>query len=107
MQVMAVPCLKDNYAYLVVCEQTGQAAVVDPSEVPPVLEAVQRAGVTLAAILNTHHHWDHTGGNKGLLERLPALRVYAHASDKGRVEGLTHGVQAGDELALGKLKVRV
>lgn len=106
MQVMPIPCLKDNYAYLVVCEETGQAAVVDPSEGPPVLSAVQRAGAELVAILNTHHHWDHVGGNKALLERYPGLEVYAHASDKGRIEGQTRFLNSGDSFRVGKLDVQ-
>mgnify|MGYP001592663839 CR=1 FL=1 len=106
MQVTAIPCLKDNYAYLVVCEETRQAGVVDPSEAAPVLEAVRQAGVALVAILNTHHHWDHVGGNKELLARYPALAVYGHASDQGRIEGQTHFLRHGDTFRLGTLEVR-
>lgn len=106
MQVTPIPCLKDNYAYLVVCEDTSQAGIVDPSEAAPVLSAVQRAGVELVAILNTHHHWDHVGGNKELLQRFPGLTVYGHASDKGRIEGQTRFLNSGDTFRLGKLEVR-
>jgi hydroxyacylglutathione hydrolase len=106
MDIIPIPCLKDNYAYLVVCNTTRQAAVVDPSEAPPVLEAVQRAGVTLTAIWNTHHHWDHTGGNKALLQAMPSLAVLAHASDRGRIEGQTAFLKHGDAFTLGKLSVR-
>jgi hydroxyacylglutathione hydrolase len=106
MRIVPIPCLKDNYAYLVVCEETRQAGVVDPSEAGPVLAAVQAAGVELVAILNTHHHWDHTGGNKDLLARLPGLAVYGHASDKGRIDGQTVFLKSGDRFRLGKLDVR-
>jgi hydroxyacylglutathione hydrolase len=106
MQVIPIPCLKDNYAYLVIDDATKQAAVVDPSEAAPVLEAVQRAAVPLVAIWNTHHHWDHTGGNKGLLQALPGLAVYGHASDKGRVDGQTVFLNHGETFTLGKLTVR-
>jgi hydroxyacylglutathione hydrolase len=107
MRVTPIPCLKDNYAYLVICEETAQAGVVDPSEAGPVLRAVQQAGVELVAILNTHHHWDHIGGNKELLARFPSLAVYGHASDKGRIEGQTQFLNAGDSFRLGKLDVHV
>jgi hydroxyacylglutathione hydrolase len=107
MRVIPSPCLSDNYAYLVVCERGGQAGIVDPSEAGPVLAALEREGVSPVAILNTHHHGDHTGGNKGLLSRFPKLAVYGHASDKGRIDGLTHGVEAGSRLTLGRLEVRV
>jgi hydroxyacylglutathione hydrolase len=96
MRIEPVPCLMDNYAYLVVCEATRRAAVVDPAEVDPVLAAAARAEVTLVAIWNTHHHWDHTGGNQGLLARQPDLEVVGHASDAGRIPGLTRPVDEGD-----------
>lgn len=107
MRVTPIPCLSDNYAYLVVCEATGAAAVVDPSETAPVLAAVERTGVALRAILNTHHHHDHVGGNAGLLARFPRLAVYAHASDRGRVPGQTEGLEAGAAVGIGRLEVRV
>ncbi|HEX7928169.1 MAG TPA: hydroxyacylglutathione hydrolase [bacterium] len=106
MQVIPVPCLKDNYAYLVIDDATKQAAVVDPSEAAPVLEAVNRAGVPLIAIWNTHHHWDHTGGNKALVQALPKLTVVGHASDKGRVDGQTLFLNHGETFKFGSLTVR-
>jgi hydroxyacylglutathione hydrolase len=102
MRVVAVPCLKDNYAYLVICETTRTAAVVDPSEVEPVIAAASREAVELKAIWNTHHHWDHTGGNKGLLDSSPELEVVAHASDKGRIPGQTTFAREGDQVFLGE-----
>ncbi len=106
MKVIPIPCLSDNFAYLLVCEDTGEAGVVDPSEAPPVLEAVQSAGVRLTAILNTHHHWDHIGGNNALLAAHPGLAVYGHASDKGRIDGQTQFLETGDTFSLGKRTVR-
>jgi hydroxyacylglutathione hydrolase len=106
MRVVQIPLLRDNYGYLVVCEDTGEAAVIDPSEAEPVLDRVDREKVTLKAILNTHHHRDHTGGNSGLLARLP-LRVYGHNQDKNRIAGLTHPLDEGDEITIGKLKAGV
>jgi len=105
MKVIPVPCLSDNYAYLVICEATGKAGVVDPSEAPPVQRALAEAGVTLAAILNTHHHWDHIGGNKDLLKAHPGIPVYGHGSDKGRIDGQTEFLATGDTFALGNLTV--
>ena len=108
MRIVPVPCLSDNYAYLVICEATGTAAVVDPSEATPVQRAAEREQVKLTAIWNTHHHWDHTGGNKALLESIPTLEVIAHASDRGRVPGQTTFVQDGDEVTLGQeLRARI
>ena len=107
MKIVPVPCLEDNYAYLVIDESTGEAGVVDPSEADPVLAALQREGVELRAILKTHHHWDHVGGNKALLRKFPALSVYGHASDRGRIEGQTVFLNAGDDFSLATLLVGV
>lgn len=101
MRIVPVACLSDNYAYLVVCENTNKAAVVDPSEPDPVLAAVEREGVTLTAIWNTHHHWDHTGGNEALVAKLPDLEVIGHVSDKDRIPRWTRLVEQGDEVTLG------
>ena len=107
MEILPIPCLSDNYAYLLVCTATGEAAVVDPSEAEPVIRAVHARGIQLTAILNTHHHHDHVGGNDALLARYGALPVYGHVSDRGRIPGQTVGLHEGDTLAVGTLRPRV
>src|SRR5690606_28521133 len=97
MQIVSIPCRADNYAYLLICEETRAAVVVDPSEAEPVLQEIEKQGVELAAIWNTHHHFDHVGGNKELLERFPEAQVVAHESDKGRVPGQNLYVGDGDD----------
>ena len=104
MKVVAVPQLMDNYAYLVVDEATRQAGIVDCAEAEPVLKAVAREQVTLTAILPTHHHYDHVGGNEDLLKVHPALTVYGFDE---RIPGLTQRVQDGDRLQVGSLAARV
>jgi hydroxyacylglutathione hydrolase len=95
MRVLPVTCLSDNYAYLVTTAGSNEAVVVDPSEAPPILEALTNEGLKLVAILNTHHHWDHVGGNEELLSRLGELPVYAYATDVGRVPKQTERVEDG------------
>jgi hydroxyacylglutathione hydrolase len=95
MRVLPVPCLSDNYAYLVARVGSDEAIVIDPSESAPVIAALEREGLRLVAILNTHHHHDHVGGNEGLRERFGALPVYAHVSDEGRVPAQTERVEEG------------
>src|SRR3990167_8982550 len=106
MRIVQIPLLRDNYAYLIVCEKTDDTAVVDPSEAGPILRKVKEEKVTLRAILNTHHHHDHTGGNPGLLDRW-TLQVYGHAAEKERIPGLTHPLNDGDEVRIGELKGKV
>jgi hydroxyacylglutathione hydrolase len=74
MRVVIVPVLEDNYAYLVIDEARGVAGVVDPAEAEPVLAAAKHEGVKLEAILNTHHHWDHTAATSICSRRCPSSR---------------------------------
>ena len=107
LDVTLVPCLSDNYAYVLRDPATGECAVVDPSEAEPVLAALAALGARPTMILNTHHHHDHVGGNEGLAAAFEGLRVVAHASDRGRVPGQTESVDDGDRVALGRTSLRV
>ncbi|HVV85366.1 MAG TPA: hydroxyacylglutathione hydrolase [Kofleriaceae bacterium] len=107
MRVVPVPCLKDNYAYLVIEEASGVAAIVDPGEVEPIVRAVRAAGVRLAAIWATHHHPDHVGGLRGVTEAFPGVEAIGHASDRERIAGLTRLVDDGDTVDLGRLRARI
>jgi hydroxyacylglutathione hydrolase len=106
MKIVQIPLLRDNYGYLIVCPKTNTAAIIDPSEAEPVLRRVKEEKVALAAILNTHHHRDHTGGNEGLLAS-GNLEVFGHKSDEGRIPGLTRGVDEGDDVEIGELRGKV
>ena len=102
VKIITIPCLQDNFAYLVVCKKTLQAAVVDPSESGPVLNEVERQNLKLTAILNTHHHWDHVGGNKDLKSKFPDLIIYGYESDRGRIPEQTEFLKMGDEVRFGE-----
>ncbi len=86
-----VPCLRDNYAYLVRDSAAGLCAVVDPSEAAPVRAALAKAGARLTHILNTHHHFDHTGGNLELKAEFGA-EIVGPAKDRDRIPGIDVGV---------------
>jgi hydroxyacylglutathione hydrolase len=107
MRVVPVPCLSDNYAYLVIDDETGLAAIVDPGEAAPIVDAVAREGVKLAAVWATHHHPDHVGGVRALADANPGLEVVAHFSDRERVPAVTRAVDDGDEVELGGLRARI
>jgi hydroxyacylglutathione hydrolase len=107
MIVEIVPVLGDNYAYVVGCEETGQAAAVDPAGPEQVASRVEALGLKLAAIWTTHHHGDHAMGNRDLARRVPGLRVHGHASEAGSIPALTDPVEHGSTLELGRLRVEV
>jgi hydroxyacylglutathione hydrolase len=102
MRVVTVPCLADNYAYLVIAS-TGETAIVDASEAAPVRRALQREGATARSIWSTHHHWDHVGGNEELSRDL-GIGVVGHVSDRGRLPALTRGIDTGDKVSVGDVE---
>jgi hydroxyacylglutathione hydrolase len=106
MRVIPVPCLSDNYAYLVAADGAKEAFVIDPSEAAPIEAALERENLELVAIVNTHHHWDHVGGNDELCARAGSLPVYAHVSDVGRVPQQTERVEEGRSFKVAGLELR-
>jgi len=107
MQVIPVPCLSDNYAYLVV--QGRLAAVVDPSQADPVLRAVDEHGLKLTEIWLTHHHWDHVGGIEPLIEECPVehVRGSRYDADNERIPRQTDALSDGDSFDFGGSTVDV
>lgn len=103
--VTIVPCLSDNYAYLITCAQTRATLLVDPSESGPVLAAIDRAGGRLDAVLCTHHHMDHVGGLDALRRRFRGLPVYAHHQDAPKIDGVNRTLGHDDGFVLGALSV--
>ena len=103
-EIQAVPCLSDNYAYLV--KSGDQCAVVDPSEAAPVQAALAKKGWKLTHILNTHHHLDHCGGNLDLKRDTGAL-VVGPGKDAARIPGLDVGVDEASGWEFDGRKVKV
>jgi hydroxyacylglutathione hydrolase len=108
MQVEPIPCLADNYAYLV-ADNAGHTVVVDPSEAPPVRAALQRRGLEPVAIWATHHHHDHVGGIPDLLQAFPRLEVLGSDYDaqRGRIPGLTRALHADEPVWFDSQRVRL
>jgi len=94
MQIHVLPIFSDNYAYLI--EHEGHAAVVDPAEPGPVLEALKEKNLTLDLILNTHHHFDHVSGNDAV-KKATGCRITG--PDDSRIPGLDEPVGEGDTVA--------
>jgi hydroxyacylglutathione hydrolase len=106
LQIEIVACLKDNYAYLIHDAVAGLTAIVDPSEPEPVKEALARHGWKLTHILNTHHHFDHTGGNLPLKEQFGA-QVVGPEKDRERIPGIDVGVVEDESWTFGARRVPV
>ncbi|KAG6533239.1 hypothetical protein ZIOFF_007105 [Zingiber officinale] len=106
LQIELVPCLQDNYAYLLHDVDTGTVGVVDPSEAVPVINALKRRNQNLTYILNTHHHFDHTGGNLELKSRYGA-KVIGSAKDRNRIPGIDISLHDGETWMFGGHEVLV
>ncbi len=83
MKVEIISCLQDNYSYLIIDETNNLACVVDPSEARPIIDYLKNKNINLKYILNTHHHFDHVGGNEELKKKYNAIVVgYKHDSER-------------------------
>jgi hydroxyacylglutathione hydrolase len=104
LQISPIPAFDDNYIWLVQ-EPPGEVAlVVDPGDDEPVLEALEREGLRLGAVLVTHHHGDHVGGLAELLSAWPELRIYGPTDP--RIRHLTDRVGEGDQIQPPGLRAR-
>ncbi|MBW4626177.1 MAG: hydroxyacylglutathione hydrolase [Brasilonema octagenarum HA4186-MV1] len=98
MEVIRLEALSDNYIFLLHDPKQNIAAVVDPAEAEPVLQKLNELKAELVAIFNTHHHQDHIGGNRQLMQQFPNVIVYGGAEDKGRILGQQVFLQQGSRV---------
>ncbi|MFO1127964.1 MAG: hydroxyacylglutathione hydrolase [Rhodospirillales bacterium] len=105
MDVVPIPALQTNYIYLVHEPAAGVTAAVDPSLAAPVLAELQRRGWRLDLILNTHHHYDHVGGNLEL-KAATGCRIVGNAADRARIPGIDEPVADGGEVRIGNARGR-
>lgn len=94
-----VPCLTDNYAYIIANPETGEAAVVDVPQAAPINAAVKAGGWHLTTVLLTHHHWDHVDGLDGLDNR-DSLHVIGAKLDAQRLPPLDQAVSEADTITV-------
>ncbi|OJY33601.1 MAG: hydroxyacylglutathione hydrolase [Rhodobacterales bacterium 65-51] len=99
LQLVTVPCLADNYAFLLHDSVTGQTALVDAPDAEPILTALRQHGWGLDDILLTHHHWDHIDGTAALVAATGA-RVTGAAADAHRLPPLDRAVSPGDRITI-------
>jgi len=84
MKIQIIKCLQDNFSYLIIDETNQSACVVDPSEAKPIMDFVDSNNINLKYILNTHHHFDHVGGNIDLKKKYNS-KVVGFKGDKDRI----------------------
>ena len=86
MRIEIIPCLQDNYSYLIIDDSNNSACVVDPSESQPIINFLDNKNIKLKYILNTHHHYDHIGGNQELKKNMGQLLLVLKETQKEYLE---------------------
>jgi len=99
LSILPIPLSLDNYCYLVREQGSGTAILIDPADPQPVLQVLQSLNVTPTAILTTHKHWDHSGGNAELRKSFKKIPVYGGRLDS--VPGASHLLDDGDRVDFG------
>lgn len=102
--ISIIPVCEDNYTYMI--QSGGVIGVVDPGEARPVIAALEKRGISLDFILNTHHHGDHIAGNKALKEKYGA-KLAGPASEKARIADMDIFLKEGDVFTLGAEDIQI
>lgn len=106
LEILTLPVLADNYIFVIHDKVSHETAVVDPARAQPVLDCLNQNCWHLDYIFNTHHHWDHVGGNLELKQKT-GCKVIAGSYDKNRIPGLDQTVDEGNTVNLGKHQARI
>ena len=102
MKIEIIPCLNDNYSYLIHDQITNTVAIVDPSEFIPCDTIISKNYQKLDFILNTHHHYDHVGGNEELKKKYNS-KVLGFENDKNRIPQIDTVLKDNQEFKIGTL----
>ena len=102
MKIEIIPCLNDNYSYLIHDQISNTVAIVDPSEFLPCDKIINKNYQKLDFILNTHHHYDHVGGNKELKNKYSST-VLGFENDKNRIPHIDVVLKDNQEFKIGTL----
>ena len=95
MRIKIIPCLQDNYSYIIIDEKNNTACVVDPSEAAPIANFLRKENIELKYILNTHHHFDHIGGNEDLKKEFKSI-IVGFKEDSKRIPGIEVLLEDGE-----------
>ena len=107
MAIIIVPQLSDNFAYLIVDDLSKECGVVDCAEADKVIAAAKQHGLKIIAVLTTHWHGDHSGGNEDIASKVPGIKIYGAKAENGRIPALSNPVGDGDTVKIGALEGRV
>ncbi len=99
-------CLSDNYGYLVHDAKSGETAAIDTPDAAAIKAALDRRGWTLTYIWNTHHHYDHTGGNE-TLKAETGCTIIGPRGEGNKIPAIDHAIGEGDCVMLGTIKADV
>lgn len=102
LNINIIPCLNDNYSYIIQDKYTNTVGVIDPSEFHPIDKFLEKKYKKLDFILNTHHHFDHVGGNEELKKKYNS-KVVGSKIDKNRIPGIDILVNEESSFAFGKI----
>ena len=105
MDIEIIPCLNDNYSYLISDDQTDTVAIVDPSEFEPCDKKINEKYKKLDFILNTHHHFDHVGGNTELKKKYGS-KILGFEKDKKRIPAIDVLLKDDQEFKIGSLDLK-
>jgi hydroxyacylglutathione hydrolase len=106
LEIHQFTCLDDNYGYLIHEPVSGLTATIDTPEVAPINAALEEKGWQLTHILNTHHHFDHAGGNEALKAQWGCTVVGA-ANDAQRIPGIDVRVSDGEAFEFGEATAKI
>jgi hydroxyacylglutathione hydrolase len=101
LEIIPLPAFEDNYIWLLRNPASDDVVAVDPGDETPLLEWLEAHAARLAAILITHHHYDHVGGLPELLAAYPGIPVYGPAGNA--IAGVTRRMGEGDQLTIDDL----
>jgi hydroxyacylglutathione hydrolase len=106
MKINIIPCLSDNYAYIINDEKTNTVGVVDPSESLPIINFLKKENLKPNYILNTHHHYDHIGGNIEL-KKMYNVKIVGFINDRHRIPGIDIMLKDNEKWVFGNSRVNV
>jgi hydroxyacylglutathione hydrolase len=103
MNIEIISCLNDNYSYLIHDYKSNTVAIIDPSEFAPCDKIISKKYKKLDYILNTHHHYDHVGGNKELKKKYNS-KILGFKSDEERIPNIDKLLDDNEEFNIGNIK---